>query len=97
MKQLLKLVHSVMKEERWTDAIGVLNENSSVVERHWELLWNLGWCYFKLDQMDRAGKHLKGALRLAPENPVCKYGLSQLYLNRNAGRKLSCYCMNRFK
>ena len=87
VKQLLKLVHSVMREEEWTEAIRILNGNSSTVEIHWELLWNLGWCYFKLDRMKSAGKHLRGALRLAPENRVCKYGLAQVYLKQKRWKK----------
>lgn len=62
---LLKLVHSVMREERWSAAIRLLKESSSVVEEDWELLWNLGWCYFKLERMDEARKYLKRATRLA--------------------------------
>jgi Flp pilus assembly protein TadD len=82
MKQLLKLVHSVMREERWTEAIRILNENSSMLEMHWELVWNLGWCYLKLDWFHVAAKHLRKALRLVPDNPVCKYGLAQVYLKQ---------------
>jgi hypothetical protein len=55
MMELLKLSPSVMKEERWRGAIELLKENSFVVEGHWELLWNLGWC-FKLSRMNEAPK-----------------------------------------
>lgn len=64
-----------------------MKENSSVVEKHWELLWNLGWCYFKLERMDEAQKYLTKASRLAPENHVCKYGLGQVYLKKKQYRK----------
>jgi Flp pilus assembly protein TadD len=76
--ELLKLAESVMREERWSEAIRLLKENSAVIEKHWELLWNVGWCYFKLERMDQARKYLTRATLLAPENHVCKYGLGQV-------------------
>lgn len=87
MKELLKLVGSVMSEERWPEAITILKENSSVVEKHWELMWNLGWRYFKLERMEEARKHLARAMKLAPENPSCKYGLGQVYLKQKKYKK----------
>jgi tetratricopeptide (TPR) repeat protein len=84
---LLRLVQSVMKEERWREAIRLLTENSAVVEKHWELLWNLGWCHFKLHQMEDAGKCLTKAVQLAPENFACKYGLGQVYLKTKQFKK----------
>jgi CDP-glycerol glycerophosphotransferase len=87
MKELLKLVQSVMREERWREAIELLKENSYVVEKHWELLWNLGWCHFKLERMDEARKYLTKAAQLAPDNHVCKYGLGQVYLKNRQYKK----------
>jgi Tfp pilus assembly protein PilF len=58
-----------------------------MVEKHWELLWNLGWCNFKLERMDEARKHLRKATRLAPENRACKYGLGQVYLKQKQYKK----------
>jgi Flp pilus assembly protein TadD len=87
MRDLLKLAQSVMREERWREAVGLLKENPSVVEKHWELSWNLGWCYFKLEQMDEARKHLARAGRPAPENHACKYGLGQVYLKKKQYKK----------
>jgi tetratricopeptide (TPR) repeat protein len=87
MKELLKLAQSVMGEERWREAIRLLKEKSSVVEKHWELSWNLGWCYFKLERMDEARKHLARAAQLAPGNHACKYGLGQVYLKKRQYKK----------
>jgi Flp pilus assembly protein TadD len=87
MRELLKLAQSVMREEYWHEAIRILKENSAVVEKHWELSWNLGWCYFKLGRMDEARKHLARAAKLAPENHVCKYGLGQVYLKKKQYKK----------
>jgi Flp pilus assembly protein TadD len=87
MTELLKLAQSVMKEERWHEAITLLKENPSVVEKHWELLWNLGWCYFKLKRMDDARKFLTKAMQLAPKNHICKFGLGQVYLKKKQYKK----------
>jgi tetratricopeptide (TPR) repeat protein len=87
MMDLLKLAQSVMKGERWREAIELLKEDSLVVEKHWELLWNLGWCYFKLGRMNEARKCLTRAMKLAPENHVCKYGLGQVYLKQKQYKK----------
>jgi tetratricopeptide (TPR) repeat protein len=87
MVELLKLVQSVMKEKRWPEAIDLLKENSLIVKKHWELLWNLGWCYFKMMRMDQAEKYLTKAAKLAPENHGCKYGLGQVYLKQKRYKK----------
>jgi tetratricopeptide (TPR) repeat protein len=87
MNDLLKLVQSVMKEEEWQEAIRLLKKNSQLVEKHWELLWNLGWCHFKLDRFTEAQKFLEKAAQLAPQNPICKYGLGQVYLKKKQYKK----------
>jgi len=69
-----------MKEERWRDAIKLLKNNRALVERHWELLWNLGWCYFKLERLGDARKFLTKAAKLAPESHNCRFGLGAVYL-----------------
>jgi Tfp pilus assembly protein PilF len=87
MRELLKLSQSVMREERWGEAVRILKENTPAVAKDWELSWNLGWCYFKLGRMDEARKHLARAMRLAPENHACKYGLGQVYLKKKQYKK----------
>jgi Tfp pilus assembly protein PilF len=37
--------------------------------------------------MDEAWKHLARAVRLAPENHACKYGLGQVYLKKKQYKK----------
>jgi putative SOS response-associated peptidase YedK len=39
-----------MNEDRRPEAIR-MKQNSALFEKHWELLWNLGCCYFKLERM----------------------------------------------
>jgi Flp pilus assembly protein TadD len=85
--ELLELAQSVMKKERWREAIKLLKEKPSVVEKHWELLWHLGWCYFKLEQRVQAEKYLIKATQLAPNNYICKFGLGSVYLMKKQYKK----------
>jgi tetratricopeptide (TPR) repeat protein len=75
-----KRARSMMKEERWLDAIKLLSDRSSRAGKHWKLSWNLGWCYFKLDKFDEARKHMSRADKLAPDNAICKGALGSVYL-----------------
>lgn len=86
-KQLYERVSSKMKKERWLEAIELLRTESAAVQRDWRLSWNLGWCYFKLDKLDAARKHMIRAATLAPENATCKWGLGTVYLKQNSFRE----------
>jgi Tfp pilus assembly protein PilF len=88
MMELLSLTSSLMGRKRWRKAVGLLNENSPLVERQWQLLWNLGWCHFKLNQMDKAERYMSRATRLAPKNNFgCKLGLGVIYVKIKQYRK----------
>ena len=88
MMKLLSFTNSLMRRERWRGAIRLFDENPLLVERHWELLWNLGWCYFKLGQMDKAERYIERATQLAPrKNLGCKVGLGAIYLMRKQYKK----------
>jgi Tfp pilus assembly protein PilF len=82
LTDLPKLAQSLMREERWDDAIGVLKANSAIAEKNWRLLWNLGWCYFKTNRLELARRYLGKAAQLAPNSDACKFGLGQVYLRR---------------
>ena len=51
--RLLEVAQSLMKQERWREAIKLLKGDSALLENDWELLWNLGWSYFKLERYAR--------------------------------------------
>jgi len=87
MSELLELVQSLMTKERWGEAIELSKENPSRVDKDWKLLWNLGWCYFKLGRWSEARKYLARAENLNPKNFVCKYGLGQAYLKTKQYKK----------
>ena len=76
-----------MKKDRWPNAIKILKPESAVVREDWRLSWSLGWCYFKLDRLDDARKHMIRAARLAPENPTCNWGLGTVHLKRKHFKK----------
>ena len=78
--RLLKLAQSLMEKHRWRKAVQLLKGDSALLKKDWKLLWNLGWSYFKLEQMNDAGKYLKRAANLAPENHSCKFALGSVYL-----------------
>lgn len=71
-----------MREGSWHEAIELLKANSSLVDKHYQLLWNLGWCYFRLERMPGALKYLARAEQLAPEKYACKFGLGVVYLEK---------------
>lgn len=85
--ELLGKAVFLMKQERWLDASKLLKSRSSLVHKHWELSWNLGWCYFKLVRFNRAAKHLRRATKLATENAACKWALGSVYLKREQYKK----------
>jgi tetratricopeptide (TPR) repeat protein len=87
--RLLKVVQGLMKKEQWREAIALLKENEALVENHWKLLWNLGWCHFKLERFDEAEKYLKKAAEIAPQNRnhTCVFGLGVVYLRKKQYEK----------
>ena len=86
-EQIYQRALSEMKKEQWLAAIKLLKHNLAVVQKNWRFSWNLGWCYFNLDRFDDAQKHMIRAARLAPENPICKWGLGSVYLKRKQFKK----------
>ena len=85
--EIKKRAQSIMKEERWLDAITFLSNKSAGAGKSWELSWNLGWCYFKLERFDEARKHISRANKLAPDNAVCKWALGSVYLKKRKYKK----------
>jgi Tfp pilus assembly protein PilF len=83
----LERAQSLMKEERWRDALELLKENSFDLEKNWELLWNLGWCYFKLERLDEARKYLTRASHLVPKSYACRFALGCVYLGKKQYNK----------
>ncbi len=85
--ELNKRAESMMAAEHWRDAIRLLKNEVPVVERDRRYLADIGWCYFKLERLDEARKHLIRATKLAPENAVCLWALGSVYLHRKQYKK----------
>ena len=76
-----------MKQERWRETIKLLKGNSALLGKDWELLWNLGWCYFKLERYAEAQRYLTKATQLAPKNHACKFALGSVFLKKKQYKK----------
>ena len=85
-------VQSVMNTKHWLDAINLLKDNLSIVQRDWELSWNLAWCYRNCDRLDQARTHMMRAARLAPRNAICRFGLGVVYLEMKQFKKAETHC-----
>jgi len=57
-KKLDEEAQALMQEERWSDAINLIESRPSLFERDATLSWNLGWAYFKLEDWKSAQVHL---------------------------------------
>ena len=76
--ELKERVDSLMEDERWSDAIALIQSESSYLT-DFETCWNLGWAYFKVGDYAVAQMHLARATELMPTNAVGWWalGLSQ--------------------
>ena len=85
--ELCERAQAVMNTERWLDAVKLLKAELNIVERDWELSWNLAWCYLQLDRLDQARTHMIRATKLAPNNAICKFGLGIVYIEKKQFKK----------
>jgi tetratricopeptide (TPR) repeat protein len=90
---LCEQVTSVMSTERWLDGIKLLKDNLAVVKKDSELSWNLAWCYFKLDRLVPAQAHMIRAVKLAPKEASCRFGLGAIYLEGKQFEKAETNCI----
>jgi Flp pilus assembly protein TadD len=84
---LRKRAAMMMGAERWSEAIALLEDNLSAVKKHWRLSWELAWCYFKLDRLDSAERHMIRASKLGSHNAICRTGLAAIYLKGGHSKK----------
>jgi tetratricopeptide (TPR) repeat protein len=80
--QIYERALTEMRKEQWPAAIKLLKSNLAAARKNWRFSWNIGWCYFNLGKFVDAQKYMMRANRLAPENPICKWGLGSVYLKR---------------
>ncbi len=89
---LHKQAAAMMNADRWSEAIALLEDNISVVEKHWRLSWELAWCYFKLDRLGPAERHMIRASKLGSYNAICRTGLAAIYLKSGNPKKAETNC-----
>jgi Tfp pilus assembly protein PilF len=85
--ELTESTRSLMRSRRWLEAIWVLESDLDVTRTDGRLSWNLGWCYFKLNRLGEARRHLARAANLTPQNAMCTYALGLVYLRMKQFRK----------
>jgi Flp pilus assembly protein TadD len=68
-------VDALLEAKCRLEAIDVLQDHMGLVEQDFELSWNLGWPFFKQDDLARATLHLARAVSLAPARPVGHWAL----------------------
>lgn len=97
--RLLAAAQGLMKKELWGEAITLMKASDSLVELHWELLWNLGWCHFKLERLDQAERYMVKAARCAPQNRnhTCEFGLGMVYVGKKQYKKAERALSNALK
>ena len=83
-KELNERAKAVMAEERWREAIEIIEAEPKLLEADASLSWNLGWAYFKLDDYVSAERHLAHASRLQPGLAAAWWALGEV--QRVAGR-----------
>jgi tetratricopeptide (TPR) repeat protein len=59
-------IGAMMKAERWMDAIAAAKQGLADDPSNHDLLWNLGWAYFKLEQYEKAAHYLHEAIDNGP-------------------------------
>src|SRR5690349_23155193 len=72
--ELNERAESLMQDDRWSDAIALIESDSSHLTDP-DLSWNLGWAYFKIDDFAAAELHLGRATQLAPTRAAAWWAL----------------------
>jgi tetratricopeptide (TPR) repeat protein len=60
-------VSALMDLEEWTDCLDILNNSKDKITFDWQLYWDLGWCYYKLDKFDNSIINFKSALQFCSD------------------------------
>ncbi|PYV47399.1 MAG: hypothetical protein DMG94_06350 [Acidobacteria bacterium] len=79
--ELYKRASYLMWKERWAEAGRLLKPECTDEKRDWRACWNLGWCYFKMRNLESARKFLIRATKFSPTNAASKWALGIVYLD----------------
>jgi tetratricopeptide (TPR) repeat protein len=75
----------IMKREEWKEACAFFEDIESNAELDFEMLWSIGWIYFKLDELDKSAYYLEEAVALDPSSSRgnCSLGIVLRKLGRS--------------
>lgn len=77
-KELRERAEAIMDEERWGDAIQLLEARPELIDDDYALSWDLGWAYFKLEAYESAEPHLARATKLRPRSAAGWWALGEV-------------------
>ena len=77
--ELRAKVRALVQDERWGDAIAMMEEQTATVARSFYLAWTLGWALFKSNRPDDAIEYLTTATELEPANHVGYWALGEAH------------------
>ena len=82
--ELLERAEAIMSEEKWREAVNLLEAQPDLIEHNYALSWDLGWAYFKLEDYESAESHLTRAMKLQPRSAAAWWALGEA--QRHAGK-----------
>lgn len=89
--ELNNRVASLMRNEQYQESVELLEKEISHSEGNWQLLWNFGWCYYQIDEVDKAQQQFSKALELSDNHPICLWALGTVYLDKNEFKKAEIF------
>jgi tetratricopeptide (TPR) repeat protein len=87
LAQLHKRATGLMKKGRYLDAIELFRNQSLYIKEDWRALWDLGWCYYKLEKFGEAGKYFDRADAISSRNATCKWARGLIYIKKRKYKK----------
>jgi len=76
LDRLAETISSLLERNSWHEATRMLQNRLEVVNQHWELSWNLGWAFFKLNDLSNAAKYLAQSVRLNPDKAATHWAFA---------------------
>jgi len=74
---------ALMSEERWREAIDLFLSAAHYVASNWEIAWNAGWAYYKVEDYQNAVETLRRSTELAPDNASAWWALGTVQEEAN--------------
>ena len=72
---LRERIGKLMDAENWRAAVDVATQACEIVWQDAVLSWNVGWAYFKLDELEKAELFMRRAVELDPHDAGSHWGL----------------------